>query len=550
MIDGEWVSIRQKKLVKLASGEYVLPDSDEAREYLAQKDGKNNEKASTPTGRKKTTRPVKTDQETLAAYIVGADTLYLGFRKDDGSYAFAHLDKNRITTVNEVVVDGNTVRPRPLPKMEGSPLGIVGLPSEGILKAASLPPDRLFTLVRDHIAAYVDLTYLDMELSAYYILFTWVYGKVDTVPYLRLISDTGKGKSRALRVIGNLCFYPLTASGASSFSGMARMQERWRGTALMDEADFSGDKDSQMTKYLNLGFERGQFYILSDKLDPKRQDVFNPFCPKVIAMRQPFSDNATEGRLLSISMHETTRSDIPIILPPQYATETQHLRDQLARFTLEHWSNIDGSKMINFDDLNIEPRLKQLAMPLSVVFQLLPDGVERFRTYLVARQTEIKRVRAISWVGSVVNAVVALARGDLEPGDEFNDLYDPKLKTVQAVTPSMMAKQFHSSPKTVTQTLASTGFQVERRWITKADHSKKQVRAYVVPDQHTWSEIVRRYIEEGEDGDIPQVLKSSLYVEASQPSQVSQTTDSMTVKTDVTGVHTPTIEPKDVVEVA
>jgi len=344
-------------------------------------------------------------------------------------------------------------------------------------------------------------------------------------------------------VIGDLCFYTLTASGASSFSGMARMQQKWRGTLKCDEADFSGDKDSQMTKYLNLGFERGQFYILSDKMDPKRQDVFNPFCPKVIAMRTPFSDNATEGRLLSIPMRETTRPDIPIILPPEYGTQTQHLRDQLARFTLEHWNDIDGSKMLHFDDLNIEPRLKQLAMPLSVVFQLFPDGVERFMTYLIGRQTEIKKIRAMSWTGSVVNAVVALARGEVEPGDEFNDLYNPLLKTVQAVTPSMMAKQFKSSPKAVTQTLTSTGFQVEKRYITKADgRTKKQVRAYVVPDQNSWNEIVRRYIEEGDDIDMPPVLKSSVYVEVSQTSQPSQTTDSETDKTDKTGVHTPTID--------
>jgi hypothetical protein len=529
-IDGVCRSIKRDRLVQLESGPYVLPDSKEAKEYLAQQ-----EKA------KKHSRTVKTDQDSLAAYVVNGDTLYLGFRQDDGQYAFAYLDKGRIATVNEVVVNGNTVRPRPLPVVEGSPLEIVGLPSEGMLKVVSLSPDRMFSLVRGHIAKYVDLRELDLELATYYILFTWIYPIVNTVPYLRIISDTGKGKTRAIGVVGDLCFYPLRAGGASSFSGMARTQERWRGTLVIDEADFSGDKDSQITKYLNLGFERGQYYLLSDKQDPKRQDVFNPFCPKVIAMREPFSDNATEGRLLSITMRETTRPDIPIILPSQYITETKQLRDELARFTLELWNSIDGSKMLNFDDLNIEPRLKQLAMPLSVVFQLLPDGAEGFRTYLTARQTEIKRVRAISWVGSIVNAAVAIAGGEVEAGEESADLYNPILKTVQAVTPSMVAKQFGiNKTKAVTQALTSAGFQVEKRWITKADgHTKKQVRTYVVPDRNTWSEIARRYIEEGELNDMPQALKSAVYVEVSQPSQVSQTQDFVTDVTDVTDAGTP-----------
>ncbi len=526
--------------VQLASGEWVR--SEKARElegHLAAQKTESNPGGSKRFGGK----TAKTEQGSQAAYVISGDTLYLGYRRDDGQYAFAYLEGKKIASVSEVVVDANIISPRRLPVVEGSPLQIVALPGEGILRAPALPPDKMFTQVRDHVARYVDLRELDLELSTYYILFTYIFGKVNTVPYLRIISDTGKGKTRALVVIGDACFYALRAGGASSFSGMARMLERWRGTLVVDEADFSGDKDTQMTKYLNLGFEKGQFYILSDKLDPKRQDVFAPFCPKVIAMREPFSDNATEGRLLSISMHETTRLDIPIILPPRYVTETQHLRDQLAKFTIRHWADIDGCKMLDFNDLNIEPRLKQLAMPLSVVFQLFPDGVERFRTYLTARQVEIKQVRAISWVGSVVNAAVAMARGEVEPGDESSDLYNPVLKTVQAVTPSMVAKQFGNKTKAVTQALTSTGFHVERRWVTKADgHTKKQVRAYVVPDQNTWKEIVRRYIECGQDNDMPQVLKSLLYVEVSQPSQPSQPPDSMTGVTGVTDVHTATVD--------
>ena len=36
-------------------------------------------------------------------------------------------------------------------------------------------------------------------------------------------------KSRFLKVISNLCFYPIRASGASSISGIMRFKERWMG---------------------------------------------------------------------------------------------------------------------------------------------------------------------------------------------------------------------------------------------------------------------------------------------------------------------------------
>ena len=100
-------------------------------------------------------------------------------------------------------------------------------------------------------------------------------------------------------------------------------------------------------------------------------------------MRQPFRDNATEGRLLSISMHETGSKTIPIILPASYEAETQKLRNEIARFVLQNWHEVKGNKMLDLDALNIEPRLKQLAMPLSIIFQLWPEGKERFIEYLL-----------------------------------------------------------------------------------------------------------------------------------------------------------------------
>lgn len=541
-IDGEWRSVKNDGLLQLETGRWVISGSDEHNAYLhrlAQRAAEADQRKALMVEAREINRPKK-DADNFASYVADGADLYLGVREYDGGYAFAYLDDGTLALVDQVLKDGNTIKPRPLPVVEGSPLEIVGLPSEGILQAPSLQPGQLFMLVHDHVSRYVDLAPLDLELSVYYILFSHFYLKCNTVPYLRFLSDTGKGKTRAEKVIGDLCFYPVRAAGASSFSGMARTQERWRGTLVIDEADFSGEKDSQMTKYLNLGFEQGQYYILSDKLNPKNQDYFNPFCPKVIAMREPFSDNATEGRLLSITMHERRREDIPIILPEEYPSQTQRLRDILARFVLEHWRHFDGTKMLNFGDLNIEPRLQQLAMPLSVIFQLLPDGVERFREYLCGRQREIKRVRAISWVGSLVNAAVSMGKGDLEPGDEFGELYNPTLKVVQAITPSMIAKQFHSTGKKVTQTLSSAGFQVEKRWITKVDgKTKKQIRAYAVPDSDTWAEIVRRYIIEDEDGaEIPEALKSALWVKPSQPSQVPQDSDPVTDETDVTLPHT------------
>jgi hypothetical protein len=468
------------------------------------------------------------EKESLAAYLTLQGQLYLEVRLADGGYSFAHLVDGRVILTPEIKAGGLIVRPRPLPMRENQPLPLVGLPSEDVRAAPLLSPEEMFAKVRSHIGCYADLEPLDLELCTYYVLFTWLYPKVKTLGYLRFKADTGKGKTRVKNVTSDVSFYPLQASGASSFSGMARMQEKWRGTLVVDEADFSGDKDHQISKYLNLGFERGQYYILSDKLNPKQQEFFDPFCPKILAMREPFTDNATEGRLLSITMHETQKDSIPIILPPEYEVETQKLRDELARFTLEHWAEVDGSKMLSFDDLGIEPRLRQLAMPLSVVFQLWPQGVDGFRSYLKQRQKDIRRTRSQSWEGSLVNLVIAIATGDHNLKSEWVEYYEPSSGKPQAVTSSMVARQMNTSTKSVTQALASVGIEAERRYVTlysEKGEVPKQVRAYSILNSQAWSEIMSRYWPSEDDGfpEIPNALKSAKFVsgELSHPSQVS-----------------------------
>ena len=464
------------------------------------------------------------EEETIRRpYLYSEGRLYLQIRKFDRQMIFAYLDEGKVKFTGQVSVgNGRSVVPQPLPKGEdGIDVGIVGMPDENISTSQLLSAGELFNWVKKHITMYVDLAPLDLELCCYYILFTWFYQKVNTLGYLRFIGDTGKGKTRAQKVVGNLCFYPLTTSGASSFSGIARTSQYWRGTMIMDEADLSGDMAHQIIKFLNLGIERGQYYVLSDKQNPRLQQYFDPFMPKVLAMRKPFEDNATEGRLLSIATYETSNQDIPILLPlREYPEQVQTLRNHISRFILEHWNEVDGGKMVSFNDLAIEPRLKQLAMPLSIVFQIWPDGIQQFKNYLLARQKNLRRERSMSWEGSLFNLVYSIASGDLDLSNDFGEYYSDSEPL--AITPTMVAKQMHSSPKAVTQALTSIGFTVESR---RLPGGKKKPRLYAVPDVKKWKEMVSRYYYTEEDdvpSEAPDVLRSSKFVVCSEPSQVSQ----------------------------
>lgn len=495
----------------------------------------------------------------LTPYFVYNGELYLEVRKNDGHFAFAYLNEGKVSFTPEISLSDSVIFPRPLPVKEGRTINFCAMPDENIQQVQLLNPRGLYEKVMAHIRRYIDLPQLDLELCIYYIIFTWFYIKATTLGYLRFLADTGKGKSRIQKVVGDLCFFPIYASGASSFSGMARQADKWRGTLIVDESDTSGEKGQQFMKYLNLGFERYKYYVLSDKQNPKYQEFFDPFCPKILAMRDYFQDNATEGRLLSISPHETVNLNIPIIPPPEYYREAQQLRNELALFTLQYWNKVDGTKMLPFNDLRVEPRLKQLAMPLSIVFQIWPEGVGDFKLYLVKRQRQIKKARSLSWDGALVNLVYAIAVGDTDLQEDFADYYKPQGEGIQAITPSMVARQMKTSTKNSTQSLNSVGFEVEKRWIVfgKDDkQKKKQVRAYAVPNERVWSEIMQRYFYD-EDVDeipeIPEVLKSAKFMclEVSQVSQVSQKNGleinkdkSVTDETDETLPDTQQIENK------
>jgi hypothetical protein len=51
----------------------------------------------------------------------------------------------------------------------------------------------------------------------------------------------------------------------------------------------------------------------------KNQELIISFVPKIFAMKRPFNDPATESRVISISMKETKRKDIPILLPSDFS---------------------------------------------------------------------------------------------------------------------------------------------------------------------------------------------------------------------------------------
>ncbi|WP_407356518.1 hypothetical protein [Methanolobus sp. WCC5] len=441
------------------------------------------------------------------AYIVTNDKIYLTVMDEADNFSFAHLENDGIKFEEMIHHNGKNLIPQKLPFHKGEYRKVVGIPQKSLIdRVKTMDTEELFKELTEHMEKYIDASEMDIDMFAYYAMFTWFYPKTNTVAYLRFIADTGKGKSRFLQVISDLCFYPVNMAGASSGNAMMRYNEEWHGTLVVDECDPKGGAEDPLSKYFNLGFERRNSVAKCKPSNFNEMDWFDPFCPKVIAMRKPFEDNATEGRLISITTKETRRKDIPVNLPPSYGKEVERLRALITRWALYNWDKVDGTKLYDCSHLDIENRIKQITVPLSLICQLLPNKEKMLEEFLYRRQAEVKRARSQSMEGMIFNHVYSLAIGEERMGDEFHEFRTEG--GLIAVTPTMVSKNLNISTKTIAGYLQSIGMISESNRKEFASGNKKVIRYYAVPDQSTWEEIIQRYWCGDNTPECPQALRS------------------------------------------
>ncbi len=232
---------------------------------------------------------------------------------------------------------------------------------------------QLVRRIQAYIHRYLDIDPFYERLAAYYVLFSWVYDMFENLPYLRAIGDYGTGKTRFLQAIGVLCYRPMFVSGASSVSPVFRLIDMFRGTLIIDEADFANsDADAEIVKILNVGYYRTGIVLRSEKDPATNADnwspqVFRVFGPKLLATRKPFTDRATESRCLTRRMTSARpRPDISYILGPEFWAEATELRNQLLQYRLEKWrANVEVDPALADD--SVEPRLNQVTMALKSI---------------------------------------------------------------------------------------------------------------------------------------------------------------------------------------
>ena len=277
----------------------------------------------------------------------------------------------------------------------------------------------LMGAVKQHILDYVDIPDIMAEMSAWYVLMTWTYDRLPTVPYLRFRGDTGTGKSRALSVIGELCYKPMLVSGAVTPAPIYRVIEMFRGTLIIDEANLNDSSEKgEVVTILNCGFERNRPIIRCTKDgDSWEPSIFPCFGPKLFSTRQGFEDKALESRCITHIMEETDRDDLNNAFHQRQA----HFRKQLLLYRLRNWSKIDPGQVDGIDLGHIEPRLKQTGLTFSLSFRDYPEALAHFKDFIKLYNRTLIGERADSDDGKLALAFLRktqeLGRGEVAASD-------------------------------------------------------------------------------------------------------------------------------------
>ena len=236
----------------------------------------------------------------------------------------------------------------------------------------------------------------ERQLDVNYAYLTYIKDLIPQVPYRRSLGKFGFGKTVYIVVLGSICYRGILTAGCSTDISLVRSLNAWRGTAIIDEADFvSAAMQSFLLKILNIGFDSRLGWYRRAGEDPQTILSYRVYGPKLLATRKEFPDMALESRCLTCRAKPNERA-IPPFQMKQFESEAQELRNQFLQWRFNNFRRIQQkarllespniSGIVYGKQLDVSSRIQQIILPLSLSGS--PDMLDDLRK--LARNTEIR----------------------------------------------------------------------------------------------------------------------------------------------------------------
>jgi len=219
---------------------------------------------------------------------------------------------------------------------------------------------------------------LSRDLDVLYTYLTYIKDLIPQLPYRRYLAPWGRGKSAWLEATGWIGYRGIVLAGSDTDKSVVRKLNNWRGTAIIDEADF-GDSTfyAFLIKILNIGYDKKTgYYHRSDEDDPNRTFSYQVYGPKLLATRSRYQDLALESRCLTTTGRQNVEP-IPLFRMDNFLKESQALRNKLMMWRFRNYHKVkEKAKELEDKGLakkvydgadGISSRVKQVILPLWLI---------------------------------------------------------------------------------------------------------------------------------------------------------------------------------------
>ena len=280
--------------------------------------------------------------------------------------------------------------------------GVVLLPSEPM----NYHTDSILSKeIQDFIHRHLDVPLFYEKVSGLYVKYSWIHDQFEVTSYLRARGDYGCGKSRLLQTIGSIAYKPMFCGGSTTSSPIFRLIEMFKGTLVLDEADFkNSDLHMDIIKILNQGYMKGGYVLRTERGSQNwTTKAYEVYGCKVIATREKYTDQALESRMLTVVMEGSKRTDIPLIVGDEFWAKALEIRNKLLFWRFKKYGKFQLNP--NHRIAGIENRLNQIIMPILSITEdqvLIKDIQESIKDY----QKEMIQDRGLDIEATILEAIL------------------------------------------------------------------------------------------------------------------------------------------------
>ena len=238
-----------------------------------------------------------------------------------------------------------------------------------------------------------------------------VAGAGKFAPLVPIRGPSQSGKNRLAFVLRMLSYRPYFEMSTYRVPSLYRPLDVWRGTLVLDEADFSNTSEkSELVHYLNCR-ATGTPVSRQDPKNPRITHTFYNFGLTILTQRKQFDDNATESRCLPF-YSEKTEKQLPTVETDEMLKRGLELQNQLLFLRFKFFKKVEIDKSAWIEGLS-DHRLIASLLPLLALSKHEPSVYDTITE--TGKQIEALKIeeKANSEDGIVTNLLWEKIQNDL-----------------------------------------------------------------------------------------------------------------------------------------